>query len=119
MQPFPVVHIAGAYSRFGVTLQTLSVQAPVGATIVVRCSGGRCPVHRQRRLAPANKSGVATVSFRRFERTLPAGLVLKVEIFEGGKIGKLTRLAIRRGKPPARFDACLDPTGTHVVSCPT
>lgn len=118
MQPFPVVHVAGSYSHNGATLRMLSVQAPAGATVVVECSGTGCPARRLRRSVPASAGAAATIGFAGFERSLPAGLTLKVKVFAEGEIGKLTRLVIRRGKPPARSDTCLEPTGLRATDCP-
>jgi hypothetical protein len=118
MQPFPVVHVAGSYSHDGATLRVLSVQAPAGATVVVECSGTGCPARRQRRSVPTSAGAAATIGFAGFERSLPAGLTLKVKVFAEGEIGKLTRLVIRRGKPPARSDTCLEPSGLRTTGCP-
>ncbi|MFZ2050873.1 MAG: PKD domain-containing protein [Solirubrobacteraceae bacterium] len=118
MQPFPVVHVAGSYSHDGATLRMLSVQAPAGATVVVECSGTGCPARRQRRSVPTGDGAAATIGFAGFERSLPAGLTLKVKVFAEGEIGKLTRLVIRRGKPPARSDTCLEPSGLRATGCP-
>jgi hypothetical protein len=119
MQPFPVVHVAGSFSHAGATLRMLSVQAPAGATVLVKCAGAGCPAHRQRMLVRGSTSGETTVQLQRFERLLPAGLRLRIEVFEEGEIGKLTQLRIRRGRPPARSDTCLDAPDLHAVSCPT
>ncbi len=118
MQPFPIVHVAGSYSHDGAALRMLSVQAPAGATVVVECSGTGCPARRQRRSVPTGDGAAATIGFAGFERSLPAGLTLKVKVFAEGEIGKLTRLVIRRGKPPARFDTCLEPSGLRATGCP-
>lgn len=117
MQPFPVVHIAGNYSRHGVNLRVLSVQAPAGATVLVTCGGRGCPAHRQRVRVPASSRGESTISFARFEHPLPAGLTVRVKVFAAGKVGKLTSLLIRRGKPPVRSDTCLGPSGLRAMSC--
>jgi hypothetical protein len=118
MQPFPIVHVAGSYSHDGAALRMLSVQAPAGATVVVECSGTGCPARRQRRSVPTGDGAAATIGFAGFERSLPAGLTLKVKVFAEGEIGKLTRLVIRRGKPPARSDTCLEPSGLRATGCP-
>ena len=118
MQPFPVVRVAGGYSHGGATLRMLRVQAPAGATVVVECSGAGCPARRQQRRVTSSNDGESTVGFGAFERFLPAGLTLKVKVFADGEIGKLTRLLIRRGKPPVRSDTCLEESGLHAMSCP-
>ncbi len=119
MQPFPIVRILGSYGHFGAKIALLSVQAPTNATISVRCKGHGCPVKSARRTASANGEGANAVSFRRFERRLPAGVTLVVRVSAPGEIGKYTRFAIRRGKPPKRVDACLGPASPAPIACPT
>jgi hypothetical protein len=46
------------------------VRAPRAARVVVRCAGPRCPFHAQSASGPSR----GVVSFRRFERRLPAGI---------------------------------------------
>jgi hypothetical protein len=119
IQPFPVVNVAGTYSRSGANLSMLSVQAPVGATILVSCSGAACPSHLQRTHVKAGGQSDPVIPFRTFERDLPAGTVLEVKVFEAGEIGKLTRLLVRRGKPIERSDSCIGPNGKRAVTCPS
>ena len=52
-------------------------------------------------------------------RSLVAGVVLEIMITKPGEIGKYTRLAVRRGKLPLRFDACLAGTQTKPIGCPS
>jgi hypothetical protein len=120
MQPFPVVRIAGTETASGVKLRLLKVQqAPAGAQITVRCKGRGCPIKSERRVAVSNKRGVASVEFRRFERSLRFGVTLEILISKPGEIGKYTRFAIRRGKLPERVDMCLDPAGVKPLVCPS
>jgi len=119
MQPFPVVRIVGSDGRFGARLTLLSVQAPSGALITVLCRGRGCPVRRAHRLAPQRRSGSAVVTFPQFARRLPAGVVLLVRVQKAGEIGKYTRFVVRRGRVPARVDACLAPTATSPTPCPS
>ena len=58
------------------------------------------------------------VRFTSFRR-LNAGVVLEVRITKSGAIGKYTRFVIRRGKLPARLDACLDPARLRPIACPS
>jgi IPT/TIG domain/PKD domain len=119
MQPFPIVRIAGTDTSSGVKISLLSVFAPSGVQISVRCKGGGCPLRRARRLAPSTKGGTATVRFRRFERALPAGVRLVVRVAKVGEIGKYTQFAIRKGKLPKRLDTCLEPAGEKPQACPS
>ncbi len=118
MQPFPVVRITSIGTRSGIRLRLLSVTALAGATITIECKGRGCPVKFQRHVGAAGKARSAIVEFRRFERSLPAGVTIEIRITKPGAIGKYTRITIRRGKLPIRFDACLDGVATKPVTCP-
>jgi hypothetical protein len=119
MEPFPVVRITGTYDAGAARISLLAVLAPVGATVRITCRGGGCP-RSQRATVPVPRggAGTATVTFRRFERTLRAGAILDVWISGRGQIGKFTRFRIRRGRRPTRLDMCLDPAGTTPIACP-
>jgi Bacterial Ig-like domain len=119
MQPFPVVRIAGSYDASGIKLRLLRVQQmPAGARVTVRCKGRGCPLKSSSRLAVPTKQGVAQIEFKRFERSLPAGVSLEVLVSKAGEIGKYTRLRVRRAKLPERVDMCLDPAGVKPLACP-
>lgn len=122
MQPFPVVHMAGSYSSRGAKISVLSVLAPVGARVVITCHGSHCPAKSLAFVAAAgakNKSGTVLITFRRFERSLRAGVVLEIWVSAHGEIGKFTRFTIHRGKSPSRADECLNPAGTTPIVCPS
>ncbi len=120
MQPFPIVRIAGSDTSSGVRLSLLTVQAPGGARIMVRCRGRGCPAKSESRVAASRSSrgGTVLVSFPRFERSLRAGAILEIRVSKGGEIGKYTSFVIHRGKPPVRVDACLDQTHAKPIACP-
>ena len=63
MRPLPTIRIAGVVLRDGALIRILSVRAPRGATVRVRCSGKGCPA-----AATARTSATRLVRFRRFER---------------------------------------------------
>ena len=113
MSPFPVVRLAGEVVGTGARIQTLSVRAPAGAQVLVRCRGGRCPESRLTKL-----SGRKPVRFRSLERFLPAGTKLVVLVRRGDQIGKYTSFQIRRGRVPKRTDGCLFPGAAAGVRCP-
>lgn len=121
MQPFPVVRIAGSETARNVLIKLLTVQAPAGATITVACRGRGCPVRKLVALAPARRSaagqGAALVTIHRFERRLPAGVILEVRVAKAGEIGKYTKFVTRRGRLPLRTDSCLTPEG-QPMECP-
>jgi hypothetical protein len=117
--PFPIVRFAGNGVRGGVKLRLLSVEAPPGALITLRCRGRGCPVRLQSLIAASTGVATVTVVFHRFERFLRAGVSLDIRVSKAGQIGRDTRLLIRRDKPPRRIDACLSPLGNSVISCPS
>jgi hypothetical protein len=119
MRPFPVVRITSVETRSGVRLRLLGVSAAPGTPITVRCRGRGCPVKSQSHIAAAGKGGRPFVVFRRFQRTLVAGVVLEISITKPAEIGKYTRLVVRRGRLPLRFDACLAGTATKPIVCPS
>lgn len=122
MQPFPVVRMAGALTRGGALIKLLTVQAPLAARITISCSGAGCRTKSESRLAAASskgkpKTGVVTLGFPRFQRSLRAGVVLRIRISKEGQIGKYTSFTIRSGRPPKRIDACLQPTSAKPIPC--
>jgi hypothetical protein len=120
MQPFPVVRIAGTETASGVKLRLLAVQqVPEGARITVMCKGRGCPIKSASRVAASSRRGVAPVEFRRFERSLRAGVTLEVRVSKPGEIGKYTRFSVRHGKLPERVDMCLEPDGVKPLVCPS
>jgi hypothetical protein len=113
MRPFPIVRIAGLVLPNGALVRILSVRAPRGASVLVRCRGRGCPAR-----AVARSSGAPIVRFHRFERRLPAGVRLELFVRQARRVGKYTRVLIRAGKPPARVDRCLLPGRARPVRCP-
>ena len=113
MRPFPIVRIAGVVLPNGALIRILSVRAPRGSSIRIRCRGKGCPA-----ATVARTSATRLVRFRRFERRLRAGVKLEIFVRKAGKVGKYTRFLIRGGKPPARMDRCLMPGKRRPVACP-
>jgi hypothetical protein len=118
MQPFPVVRIVSTDTASGIRLSLLRVTAPAGARVDVECKGRGCPARSESRMAAVGKVGVAPVEFRRFERTLGAGVILEIRISKAGEIGKFTSFQVRRRRLPLRVDACLGPSGVKPIACP-
>ena len=119
MQPFPIVRIVGSDTSTGVRLSLLTVQAPAGARITVRCRGRGCPAKSESQIAASsNGRGTVLIAFRRFERSLLAGALLEIRVSKSGEIGKYTSFAIHRGKPPVRVDECLAQTHPRPIVCP-
>jgi hypothetical protein len=111
MRPAPVVRIRGWLTSGGAMISRLTVRAPRGAAIAVRCIGRSCP---RQSLARTTK----LTRLRAFERRLRAGTRLVVRVTRPGFIGKHTVIRIRRGKAPVRRDLCLYPGAGAPVTCP-
>jgi hypothetical protein len=114
MRPFPVVRIRGWLSRRGAMVQRLTVSAPRGAQITIRCLGRRCPRSRWARTTRTTRITRA----KAFEGYLRAGTRLEVRVTRAGRIGKHTLIRIRHGKPPTRTDRCLYPGSKEPRECP-
>ena len=118
MRPFPVVRIVTTRSIGRVRLKVLSVQAPVGASVAVTCSGKGCPLKSQTTVVKkAKASGSPTLALTRFERSLAPGVVMRIRISKTGQIGKYTSFTIRRGKLPVRSDECVSGQEPKLVPC--
>jgi hypothetical protein len=122
MAPFPIVRIAGNETSSGARLSLLTVQAPLGARITVTCRGHGCPTRSEMRVAVASElkrgTGIVVLAFKRFERSLKAGVVLDISVWKSGEVGKYTSFAIRLDKLPVRTDTCLNPANSKPMACP-
>jgi hypothetical protein len=111
-KPFPVVRIRGFLTATGARVTMLTVRAPRGARIRLRCSGRSCPAHDW-------AHSVGLVHMFPFEnRDLRSGTRIIITVTRRGYVGKYTRIVLRRGKAPARLDRCLMPGSSRVRSCP-
>jgi hypothetical protein len=123
LQPFPVVRLVGLDTSSGVQLIVFTVLAPVTSRITITCRGHGCPTKLEIRLAASrkhkSKKGSLLIAFPRFQRSLQAGITLEVRVSKPGRIGKYTKFVIRRGKLPARADACLNPANSQPMPCPS
>ena len=100
----PLVRFVGSPTATGAHLDLLTVAAPRGARIGVRCRGGGCP-YRHKRTTSKGK----TVKLRRLARNYRAGAVIEIRVTKPETIGKFTRLRIVAGRTPKRIDRCLNP----------
>ncbi len=114
LSPFPVVRMVGRLTRTGTRVQRFTVQAPAGASVIVRCNGPKCPRRRLARTVTAKR----IVRLRPFERRLRPGVVLQVFVSRPGSIGKYTRFGVRRRKAPSRRDRCLADGARSPTPCP-
>jgi hypothetical protein len=123
MNPFPVVRIVGRTSDRGARIRRLTVNAPPGSSVSVRCQGRGCPFKRTRqtvsmRALPGALPATRLTRVRRLEgHTLRTGAMLRVFVTRADVIGKYTRFRIRKDKPPARIDMCLVPGNTRPGGC--
>ena len=102
LSPPAIVRLWGQLTLFGVRVDGLSVRAPAGSTVRVRCLRAQCPRDFVRRVSSSR-----LLRLRAYQRALPAGAVLQVFVVKPGAIGKYTRFRVRRGAAPLRTDACL------------
>jgi hypothetical protein len=110
LRPFPVVRVKGVLTARGARITLLSVRAPKGVRVIVRCRGRDCPL---RRYAPQR----AVRRLKRFERALRGGTRLDIKLVKPGYIGKRTLLVIRRGAAPLRTDGCVDSATLRSTRC--
>ena len=99
----------------------LTVDAPNGSTVTVRCSGRGCPFTKSTRAARAGERlayAARKLRIRKLERRLlRAGVTIKIFVTQAGTIGKYTSIKIRGGKPPKRVDRCLMPGSMRPTQC--
>jgi hypothetical protein len=100
----PLVRFISQPTTTGARLALLTVAAPRGAHIGVRCRGGGCP-YRHKRTTSKGK----TIALRRLARRFRAGAVIEIRVTKSETIGKYTRLRFRAGRTPRRIDRCLKP----------
>jgi hypothetical protein len=110
MRPFPVIRIRGSLTRTGAKVTLLTVKAPRGASILLRCIGRSCP--RDKWAHTASITHVLP-----FERRLRAGTRLVITVTRPNRIGKHTTFVIRKGKPPRRVDRCIYPGAKKPTAC--
>jgi hypothetical protein len=104
LSPAPLVRFAGRPTATGAHLDLLTVTAPRGTHVGVRCRGTRCP-YKRKRIAARGKR----IVLRALQRSFAAGTVIEIRVTKPETIGKFTRLRIRAGQSPARLDRCLRP----------
>jgi PKD repeat protein len=117
MLPFPIVRVVSTDRSAGIHLRLLSVEAPPGARITVTCRGHGCPPGRQSAMVSAKSAASVTLTFPHLARFLRVGVSIEIRVAKTGEIGKYTRIVVRSGRPPARFDACLRATAPAPVNC--
>jgi hypothetical protein len=111
IRPFPVIRIGGTLTKNGAKISVLTVKAPKGVRITLKCQGRGCPL---REVAQAT----SLWHIPQFERELRAGVKLTITVTKPGFITKVTTITIRKGKSPARSDMCRMPDATKLSRCP-
>jgi hypothetical protein len=110
MKPFPVVRIRGSLTRTGAKVSLLTVKAPKGSAISLRCFGRSCPKRKW-----AHAASVTRIFA--FQKRLRAGTRIVITVTRPNRIGKHTTFVIRKGKPPKRVDRCLYPGQKKPTTC--
>jgi PKD repeat protein len=114
MAPFPVVRLVGDVLASGKTLiKRLSVRAPKGAEITVRCDGRSCPFEHRERAVRRNR-----VRFPGMEGVFDPRAVIEVFVTKPNRIGKYTRFKLRDDKAPKRNDSCTEGERRDPIPCP-
>jgi hypothetical protein len=112
-----VVAIRYRFSRRYTRVTRLAVsEAPAGATVTVRCRGGKrkhCPKHRT---YVTNAKGKASMTRMFRKRRLRPGARITVAISTPNTIAKVKRYKIRRGKAPRTRTLCRAP-GAKATHC--
>jgi hypothetical protein len=110
LAPFPIVRIKGWLTSSGAMVTMLTVRAPRGSTITMRCRGRNCPRKRYAR-------ATMLVHLHPYERLLRGAMRLEISVTRRGFVGKRTVINLRGGKAPTRRDLCLYPGARRAKSC--
>ena len=122
--PLITAKVAGSFrrsARFIVIRKLDATALPAGAKVGLRCAAAKKDRKKKGRRAPCAFKK-KTVSVRRAtrrlalakyfkQRRLPVGTVVTITVSAPGRIGKVTRLTVRKGKAPARRVTCASPSG--------
>jgi PKD repeat protein len=113
LRPPPRISFQGQIFPRGSNIRLLSVRAPRGALVTVRCTGKSCPAKQRRKRVKRN-----SVRFRSFERFLRAGVRVEIFVRKPNTIGDYRRYTIRAGKGPKDVQRCLMPGKSKPSRCP-
>jgi hypothetical protein len=107
----------GDLTRTDVPLEGLMVRTPSKATVRVTCKGRECP--KGARAASRRTSKTQRLRFKKFERSFPAGTLIKVTVTRPGYIGQYTSIRVRSGlRRYIRRDRCILPGAKKPTVCP-
>jgi PKD repeat protein len=102
LSPPPSVTLGGTVLSTGMRVKTLTIEAPRGALVTVKCRGKGCGVSRRRKHVKRS-----TVRFKTYERFLRAGTKLEIYVRKPKMIGAFRRYTIKAGKFPVDIKRCL------------
>ena len=99
-------------------LVSMSVRAPVGSRIDIRCTGkrGACPFGTRIIKKTVKRTTNITARFKA-KRSLREGTAITIRVTKRGAIGTLHRFTMRRGKKPKVATGCTNDKGI-VRRCP-
>jgi hypothetical protein len=112
LSPFPRILVQGALSPRGALFHQVVVKGPRNVTVRVRCRGHGCP-YRSRSYRMRRRK----LRLRSLERNFSSGAVIELRVVKRGRVGKYTRIRIRRGHVPSRVDRCLNPGSSRPRRC--
>jgi len=100
----PFIRVVSSPTSTGAHIDLLTVSAPKGAKVSVRCRGRGCPYKSK-----STKSKGKRIDLRKLRRGYRAGAVIELRVTKTNTIGKFIRITILDGKRPRRVDLCLQP----------
>lgn len=100
----PLIRVLSSPTSVGARIDRLTISAPKGAKVDIRCRGRGCPYKSK-----STKSKGKRIDVRKIRRSFRAGAVIDIRVTKANTIGKFTRITIRDGKSPKRVDRCLQP----------
>jgi PKD repeat protein len=108
-----LIRLRFGYGEDFTEVSRLTVKAPRGVLVTVKCKGKGCPKKSSKR----GKGKL--IRFKTLERRLLPGVKLTVTVAKTGFIGRETTFTIRSGRPPKRVDRCIKPGAKRAISCPS
>ena len=115
LRPFPVVVLTGRERGRTTAITSFTARGPRRALVAARCSGRGCAFRSvRRRIGPARR-----VRLRSAEGVYSAGNQIEVRVTAPSRVGKFTRIRIRRDRVPGRVDRCLQPGARRPSACPS
>ena len=109
-----------AFGRKSTKILTLTVRnVPAGATVEVRCKGGKqkgCPF--KRKTARPKRGSVDVRKLFKRQTTLKPGARIELRVMQPGAIGRYVAYTIRKGRIPKPTSRCLAPGSRKPGACP-